>query len=204
MSIADYLEENSDLEISGDPDVLGAAYIDEDGDDVTDVGARVRRRGSRSPFSFRRLRIPSRIIRAKGRLAPASPSNPRATYGEATEGGALTPLPVGQATPAAATLTVEPQVEFMPTRMIISAYDTATLADVAFRVRVTDIKVGARTMFRAGGSANGAPATLWSDRYTGANPSRFSSIRPGTQFTITFAGLVANDVADVALVGRAG
>ena len=86
--IADYLEENTDLEISGNPDVLGESFIDEDGDDVQEVGVRVRRRGSFGPFNFRKLRIPARVVRNKMTLAPASPSNPRRTYGEANEGGA--------------------------------------------------------------------------------------------------------------------
>jgi hypothetical protein len=199
--IEDYLED-SGMEVDGDADILGAGFIDEDGDDVTEVGARVRRRGSRSPFSFRRLRIPSSLIR-KATGAPIR-SAQRNSYASPSEGGAMTPLAVGQATPAAATITVEPQVEFQPLRMLVSAYDTATLADVAFRIRITDIKVGARTMLRAGGAANGVQATLFTADYTGANPARYDAIRPGTQFSVTFAGLVATDVADVSLVGRAG
>ena len=135
-------------------------------------------------------------------LAPRAPSNPRRTYGEPNEGGALTPLAVGQATNAAATVVIEPQVAFNPVRMVLSAYDAAG-ANINFRVQVTEIKVGARTMFRAGGAATGVPATLYDPDYTGGNPSRFDTIRPGTQFSITIAGLAAGEVCDIALVGRA-
>jgi hypothetical protein len=204
--IADYLEEHTDLEIEGDPDVLGAEIIDDDGDSVVEVGARARRRGSFSPFSFRKLRIPSNIVRSKMSLAPARPRNPRRTYGETNEGGALTPLAVGRATAANPTVTIEPQNAFMPVRMILSCFDTAAAppADLLFSVQVSEIKVGARTMFRAGGAAGGATATLWSSRYTGGNPSRFDTIRPGTQFQVTINGLAGTVVCDIALVGRAG
>lgn len=200
--IADYLEENTDLEISGNPDVLGESFIDEDGDDVQEVGVRVRRRGSFGPFNFRKLRIPSRVVRNKMSLAPASPNNPRRTYGEPSEGGALTPLAVGQATNAAPTITVEPQVAYNPVRMVLSGVDAAG-ANINFRLTVTEIKVGARTMFRAGGAATGVPAALYDPLYTGANPSRFDTIRPGTQFSITIAGLGVGETCDIALVGRA-
>lgn len=200
--IADYIEENTDLEISGNPDILGQEFIDEDGDSVVEVGAPARRKGSFSNFNFRKMLIPSSVVRKTMSLAPSAPSNPRRTYGEPNEGGALTPLAVGQATNAAATVVIEPQVAFNPVRMVLSAYDAAG-ANINFRVQVTEIKVGARTMFRAGGAATGVPATLYDPDYTGGNPSRFDTIRPGTQFSITIAGLAAGEVCDIALVGRA-
>ena len=199
--IGAYLEE-ADIEVSGEADVLSDAYIDGDGEEVVEVGARARRRGRRGPFRYKRFRIPSRAIR-RATAAPVGRAKPSA-YGAPQEGGTMTPLSVGQASPAGLTLTVEPQVEFQPLRMLVSAYDTATLADASFRVLITDIKVGARTMLRAGGNAAGVPATLFSQDWTGANPARYDAIRPGTQFSVTFAGLAANDVADCALVGRAG
>lgn len=205
IEIEDYLGAHADLEIEGAPDVMGENFIDEDGDDVTEIGVRARRRGGFGPFNFRRFRIPTRIVRKSMNLAPAAPSNPRSTYGVPSEGGALTPLSVGQASAAAPTVTVEPQQLYQPVRCILSAYDTASGADLLHKVRVTEIKVGARTMFRAGGSANGVPGKLFSADYTGANPARWDSIAPGTQAQITVAGLAgATEVCDIALVGRAG
>lgn len=204
MPIQEYLED-ANLEIEGECEVMGEAFIDEDGDDVQEVGAKVRRRGSRGLFKNRRFRIPSRIIRKAVTAinnAPVSRAKP-AAYGAPSEGGALTPFSVGQANPAALTLTSEPQAEYQPLRMIATAHDTATGLDVSFRIRVTEIKVGARTMLRAGGSVNGLPLAMFAQNWTGANPARFDAIRPGTRFEVTFAGLVGTDVADCALVGRA-
>ncbi len=199
--IGAYLED-SDIEIQGQADVLSESYIDGDGEEVIEVGARSRRRGRRGPFNYKRFRIPSRVIQ-RAMAAPVARAS-ASSYGAPQEGGTMTPLSVGQASAAALTLTAEPQVEFQPLRMLISAFDTATLADASFRIRVTDIKVGARTMFRAGGAADGVPATLFAQNWTGANPARYDAIRPGTQFSVTLAGFAAADVADVALVGRAG
>ena len=204
MPIQEYLED-ANLEVEGDCEVIGEAHIDDDGDDVQEVAARTRRKGSRGMFSRRRFKIPSSIIRravAQVNKAPVSRARSSA-YGVPTEGGALTPFGVGQANPAAVTLTAEPQAEYQPLRMICTAYDTATGLDISFRIRVTEIKVGARTMLRAGGSVNGLPLAMFAKNWTGANPARFDAIRPGTRFEVTFGGLVGTDVADCALVGRA-
>ncbi len=204
MPIEEYLED-ANLEVEGDVEILGEEFTDDEGDDVQEVGARVRRRGSRGRFSRRRFMIPSSVIRRavkRASNAPVAKAKPKA-YGAPSEGGALTPFGVGQANPAAPTLTAEPQAEYQPLRMICTAYDTATGLDIAFRIRVTEIKVGARTMLRAGGAVNGLPLAMFSQNWTGANPARFDAIRPGTRFEVTFGGLVATDVADCALVGRA-
>ena len=199
--INDFLED-AGIEIEGEADVLSEAFIDADGDEVHEVGAHAKRRGSRGRSKYRRFRIPARVVR-RASTAPITSAKKRA-YAAPSEGGAMTPLSVGQANPGALTLTAEPQVEFQPLRMLVSAFDTATLANIGFRVTITDIKVGARTMLRAGGQPQGLPATMFSPEYTGANPAKYDAIRPGTRFEVTFAGLVATDVADCALVGRAG
>ncbi len=205
-NVGAYLEDNAGLEVDGEPDILGAEFIDEDGDSVVEVGANVRRRGFGGLFNFRKLRIPSGIVRSKMSLAPAAPINPRRTYGEPNEHGALTPFAVGRATAAAPTVIVESQNSFMPVRMWLTCFDTAAPAPVSllFTITVTEIKVGARSMLRAGGAATGVPAVLWSDNVTGANSSRFDTIRPGTQFTITIAGLAGTVVCDVGMTGRVG
>lgn len=201
MPIAEYLND-ANLEVEGDPEIMGEAFQDDDGDEVQEVGARTRRRGSRGRFNFRRFRIPAAVIR-RATGAPVGRAKANA-YRAPSEGGALTPFGVGQANPAALTLTSEPQSEYQPLRMIAKAYDSVTGVDVTYKVRITEIKVGARTMLRAGGSVNGLPLAMFAENWTGANPARFDAIRPGTRFTVTFANLAGNEVADCALVGRAG
>jgi len=198
--IEEYMED-ANLELEGEADVLTDAFFDGE-EDVHEVGARVRRRGSRGPFRFRRFRIPASVLRrASGKSITRAK---RSAYNAPNEQGAMSPLSVGSQV-GSGTLTIEPQVEFQPLRCLVASNDAAAApVDVTFRTKITDIKVGARTMLRAGGAATGLPATLFSQDYTGANPAKYDAIRPGTQFSITIAAAVGTDVTDVALVGRAG
>lgn len=200
QEISDYLD-SANLEVSGDPDVIGEAFIDQDGDEVQEVGARVRRRGGGGPFRFRRLKIPAGVVRAAEGM-PIRGAR-RNAYAAPDGGGAMTPFAVGTLV-GPGTLTIEPQIAFQPHRALITCNDgAAPPVDVAFRCSVTEIKVGARSMLRAGGAASGLPALLFSDGYRGANPAQYDLVRPGTQFSITIATGVATDVTTVCLVGRA-
>jgi hypothetical protein len=190
--LQEYLGETETEHELGSVYEVGADFVDQDGDEVAEVGARFRPRFGGGMFRNLRIRIPSRVARNIRRVSPTMnrlPGPPSAAGRQVPLGFPQAQLVNGAAVAAVitATVQVEPQLSFNPVRLLVNATDDATGTAVT-GVKISSIKIGGAEMLTAGGSP--ITAQLFTDSYRGANPSIFDEAKPGVQCSISYTATV--------------
>lgn len=202
--LADYLADSDQEHEMGSVFEIGEDFADENGDMVAEIGARFRprlfgrRRGRRFTFRRGKARVPAMLARrmrsaaqtSRGGTMPRLPGAPSVNDRWVALGLEDISLDnAGGGAPLALTATkdVEPQLNFTPTRLVVSATD-ATGADIAHAVRVTSIKIGGSEQLTAGGA--GIPAVLYKFNYQGPNAGVLQRANTGVKIFVTASATV--------------